>query len=97
MAIVHWRHLWQNVGPGTFNFNWDAIQHDSYVAVTVAEARTSPLVPDRFIGDAWPYVLSIAPHDGGVTFMVLWQSAFPTLNIWTDITVFDPTDPSGTN
>jgi hypothetical protein len=97
MAIVHWRHLWQNASWGEFNFQWDAIQHDSFVAITVAEAHTSALVPDRFIGDAWPYVLSIAPHDGGVTFMILWQTAFPTLNIWTDITVFDPTDPSGTN
>jgi len=22
---------------------------------------------------------------------------YPYLNVWTDITVFDPTDPSGTN
>ena len=65
--------------------------------MTVAEGRISGMVPDRFIGDAWPQVLSVAPHDGGVTFLILWQTAWPTLDIWTDITVFDPQDPAGTN
>jgi hypothetical protein len=97
MAILHWRHLWRGTGAGYYTFNWPAIQHDSYVAVTVAEGRISDLVPDRFIGDAWPQVLSVAPFDGGVTFLILWQTAWPTLDIWTDITVFDPNDPSGTN
>ena len=97
MAIIHWRHLWHGAQAGYFTFNWDAIRHDSYVAVTVAEGRTSSLVPDRFIGDAWPEVFSIAPFDGGVTFLILWQNAWPSLDIWTDITVFDPTDPQGAN
>jgi hypothetical protein len=97
MAALHWRHLWQNAGAGSFNFQWPDIHQDSYVVVTVSEARVGPIVPDRFIGDAWPYVLSIAPHEGGVQFMVLWQGAYGRLNIWTDITVFDPNDPHGTN
>ena len=97
MAILHWRHLWRNAGAGYFTFSWPNIRHDSYVVVTVAEARISDLVPDRFIGDAWPEVDSIAPFDGGVTFLILWQSGFPRLNIWTDITIFDRNDPSGTN
>jgi hypothetical protein len=97
MAAVHWRHLWKGVGGGTFNFTWPAIRHDSFVVVTVAEGRVSDLVPDRFIGDAWMYVRNVAPYDGGVGFVILWQPAFPTLDIWTDITVFDPQDPSGAN
>jgi hypothetical protein len=97
MAIQHWRHLWRDAGAGYFTFNWPAIRHDSYVLVTAAEGRISDLIPDRFIGDAWPEVFSIAPFDGGVTFMILWQVAWPTLNIWTDITIFDPSDPASTN
>ena len=97
MAIVHFRHLWQGANPGYYTVNWDAIRHDSYVLVTAAEGRTSDLVPDRFIGDAWIQVWSIAPFDGGVRFFLDWQVAFKNLNIWTDITIFDPGDPSGTS
>ena len=97
MAIQHWRILWRGVGPGYYTANWSAIRHDSYVVVTVAEGRISDLVPDRFIGDAWPQVLSIAPFDGGVTFLILWQVAWPTLDIWTDISIFDPGDPASTS
>ena len=45
MAIIHWRHLWHGAYAGYFTFYWDAIRHDSYVAVTVAEGarvRWSP-------------------------------------------------------
>jgi hypothetical protein len=97
MAILHWRHLWRGAGAGYYTFSWPAIQHDSFVTVSVSEGHISDLVPDRFIGDAWPQVLSVAPFDGGVTFLILWQTAWPTLDIWTDITVFDPSDPAGTN
>lgn len=97
MAAQHWRHLWPNANWGMYTFFWDAIHHDSFVVITAAEGRTSDLVPDRFIGDAWVDVQSIAPFDGGVRWMMFWQTGYPNLNIWTDITVFDPQDPSGTN
>jgi hypothetical protein len=97
VAIQHWRHLWRNAGAGLFTFGWDAIRHDSYVLVTAAEGSISDVVPSRFVGDAWFEVDSIAPFDGGVSFMVLWQVAYPRLNVWTDITIFDPNDPHGTN
>jgi hypothetical protein len=99
MAAVHWRHLWTGfarAAPSTFW--WGAIRHDSYVVITAAEARTSSVVPDRFIGEAVDMrVTNIAPQDGVVSFQVWWDGAFPYLNIWTDITVFDPGDPHGTN
>jgi hypothetical protein len=68
--------------------------------------------PQRFVGSALFQVCSIAPHEGGVTFSVmivdptaivsgegyravaLWPSA---LRLWTDITVFDASDPWGQN
>ena len=96
MSAQHYRHLWNSVYGGDFTFWWGAIQHDSYVVVTVAEAATSPQVPAKFIGAAKMTVKSIAPQDGYVWFNIdtAWGSP---LNIWTDITVFDPTDPSGYN
>jgi hypothetical protein len=97
MAALHWRHLWKAVNPGLFTFSWPDVRHDSFVVVTAAEARVGRQVPDRFIGDAWMEVLSVAPFDGGVQFMVLWQVGYSDLDIWTDITIFDPQDPSGTN
>jgi len=58
----------------------------------------SATVPDRFIGDAKPIVVgNIAAHYGFVEFTLWWYGDFPFLNIWTDITVFDPNDPSGAN
>lgn len=63
--------------------------------------------PQRFLGHAYFQVSSVAPHDGGVTFWVIigdiwdggpWNHWPPgPLNLWTDITVFDPSDPSGQN
>jgi hypothetical protein len=98
MAIQHYRHLWRGVQYGVYTFWWRAIRHDSYVVVTIASARVSALVPDRFIDETnWPYVLSIAPMDGRVQFTVVFGWSNPTLDVWTDITVFDPNDPSGTN
>jgi len=97
MAIQHRRHLWKGVNWGQFTFFWPDIKHDSFVVVTAAEGRASALVPDRFIGEAWIEVLSIAPFDGGVSFMLLWQVGYEHLDIWTDITLFDPRDPSETN
>ncbi|QFQ28708.1 hypothetical protein [Bacillus thuringiensis] len=99
MTIVHWRHLW-NQAPRLveYTFNWSVIRHDSYVLITAAEARTSAVIPDRFIGAAKPIVVgNIAPFDGGVKFTLWWYGDFPYLNIWTDFTIFDPNDPSGSN
>lgn len=95
----HYRHLWQS-GPrgGNYTFWWPIIKRDSYVLVTAAEARLGPTIPDRFKGDAWPVVAGcIAPQDGYVLFTLWWMGDFPYLNTWTDITVFDAGDPSGTN
>jgi len=105
MAIQHYRHLWRGAQYGLFTFWWPAIRHNSYVVVTVAEARVSALVPDRFIDQRyWPQVVSVAPMDGRVQFTVSYSlqgwaalAGPPTLDLWTDITVFDPNDPSGTN
>jgi hypothetical protein len=40
---------------------------------------------------------NIAPQDGFVAFTLHWLGDFPYLDVWTDITVFDPSDPQGTN
>ncbi len=64
-----------------------------------------PTRPVRFVGSAHFQVSSVAPHDGGVTFWVIIGDAkaitsgnffnwwIDPLNLWTDITVFDPGDP----
>jgi hypothetical protein len=57
----------------------------------------SARVPDRFIGDAFVFVGNIAAHDGYVEFTLWSAGQFFELNVWTDITVFDPDDPSGAN
>ncbi len=99
MAAEHWRHLWNPAARlDHFTFWWPIIKNDSFVVITAAEARISALVPDRVMGDAKPIVVgNIAAHDGFVEFTLWWYGNFPYLNIWTDITVFDPTDPSGAN
>ena len=33
----HYRHYWGNTIANRFNFEWDAIQHYSYVVITAAE------------------------------------------------------------
>lgn len=99
MAIQHWRHLWANAPRlASYTFWWPIIRKDSYVVVTAAEARISGDPPERFIGDAKPIVTgNVAAQEGYVEFTLWWQGDFPYLNIWTDITVFDPSDPSGMN
>jgi hypothetical protein len=99
MTIQHWRHLWlETPRLGRYTFSWDIIRNDSYVVITAAEGRISAQVPDRFIGEAKPIVVgNIAAHDGFVEFTLWWYGNFPYLNIWTDISVFDPRDPSGAN
>jgi hypothetical protein len=64
-----------------------------------------PTKPHRFVGNAHFQVSSIAPHDGGVTFWVIigdpralgapdfFNWWIDPLNVWTDITVFDASDP----
>jgi len=54
----------------------------------------------RFIGSArHMQAANISPFQGGVRFTVYWagiqpgeEGSFAFLNVWTDITVFDPTD-----
>jgi hypothetical protein len=110
----HYRHYWGNQIANQFNFEWDAIQHDSYVVITAAEGPapgSSDFPPERFVGNASLVVGSIAPHTGGVTFWIFyldgtqegawWMGSYYQydggLSLWTDITVFDPGDPAGTN
>src|ERR1700722_5770201 len=99
MPPQHWRHLWLNVPRlADYTFWWPIIQQDSYIMIAAAEADLTAQTPGRFIGDARPIVTgSIAPQAGYVLFPLWWYGDFPYLNIWTDITVFDPSDPSGTN
>jgi hypothetical protein len=99
MAIQHWTHLWRDAPRlAPYTFWWPIIRHDSHVVITAAEADLQAQVPGRFIGDAKPVIAgSIAPQDGYVLFTLWWDGDFPYLIIWTDITVFDPGDPSGLN
>jgi hypothetical protein len=94
----HWRHLFQSAARGSdFHIWWSIIKHDSYVVVTAAEAQLTENPPGRFKGDAWPVIAGcIAPQDGNVLFTLWWYGDYPYLNVWTDITVFDPGDFSGT-
>ena len=100
MAAQHVRHLWIRAAHrGIYRINWEIVRHDSFLVITAAEARLGRLMPDRFIGDARPIMVgSIAPQDGFVEFSMFWPQgpgfgSFPYLNIWTDTTVFDPSDP----
>jgi hypothetical protein len=99
MVIEHWRHLWIGAPRlARYTFWMPSIKNNSFVVVTAAEGRISASVPDRFIGAAKPIVVgNIAAHDGFVEFTLWWSGDFPYLNIWTDITVFDLSDPSGSN
>jgi hypothetical protein len=87
--------------------NWSIIDSRSYVVVTLAEAaireeQTPSFVApvERFIGAARHMLAAnISPFNGGVRFGVHWDDLmkkgdYPYLNIWADITVFDPADPS---
>ena len=92
------RQYWRDLqGRTSLNFNWDAINHDSVVAVTASEFNPDPNDPShspRFVGDATITVENISPHgppfDGnhGVTFVVNVDWGAP-LNVVTDITVLD--------
>jgi hypothetical protein len=78
-------------GRVTLNYNWDAIDQDSVVVVTVSECAPDGV---RFIGAANISADNIAPHgppydpNHGVTFVVNVDWPEP-LRIATDITVLD--------
>jgi hypothetical protein len=97
--IEHWRHLWVGAPRlSHYTFWWPIIQNDSYVLVTAAEGKISATVPDRFMGAAVPMIVgNIAAHAGYVEFTLWWYGNYPYLNVWTDITVFDASDPQGAN
>jgi hypothetical protein len=88
---------------GNYNFQWDIINHQSWVVITACEGREpvedgrvlgTTQSPMRFLGDARFTVHSVSPHDGGVEFFL--EIAWPApLNTWVDITVFDRSDFSG--
>jgi hypothetical protein len=105
----HYRHFYGPQKTAPFNFQWDIINRRSFVVITASEGSPDGSGnPNRIIGNAHFQVSSVAPHDGGVTFWVIigdakvlhdgffnwWIDPLPT---WVDITVFDPSDPSGQN
>ncbi|HKU63269.1 MAG TPA: hypothetical protein VJQ44_18860, partial [Gemmatimonadales bacterium] len=104
---LHYRVLWRDAARhGIYTLHWDAIKSTSYVVITAAEAQlpeeprfTMPVW--KFIGDArFMQATNVAPFDGGVQWSLHWfdlvdEGAFPYLNVWTDITVFDAGDPAG--
>jgi hypothetical protein len=102
----HGRVLWRNIANhAECLVQWSVVTKRSYVVVTAAEAAVPEepalVMPvDRFIGEARQMIATnIAPFDGGVRFCVQWWAhsgeggLFPNLDVWTDITVFDPADP----
>jgi hypothetical protein len=107
----HYRHFWGPQVSQKFNFQWDIIRHDSFVVITACEGPGYDVgpAPQRIVGEAFFQVASVCPHDGGVTFWVLMGSHTggsygvgfttwrETLNLWTDITVFDASDNWGQN
>jgi hypothetical protein len=86
-AIRTRRWLYRGLGRGVIHdFSWGDIRHDSYVLMTVAEARDSQNPPERFIGDAQRMgVYNIAPHDGGCLFIIWWEGTIPYLDVWVDV------------
>jgi hypothetical protein len=104
----HWRHFWGPQKTNRFIANWSIIKQRSFVVITASEGSPDGEGnPNRFVGDAHFQVDSIAPFDGGVTFWVIIGETLPIhatfnwwrdpLPLWTDITVFDPEDPSDQN
>ena len=86
------RKIWRPFrGRVTLNYNWDAIDQDSVVVVTVSECSPDGV---RFVGAATISADNIAPHgppydpNHGVTFVVNVDWPEP-LRIVTDITVLD--------
>jgi len=104
MSAQHYRYLYTNVPLGRFHFGWDAIRHDSFVYISACQERSSSPDPrpQRWLGDSVIHVASINPQDGGVEFVLAWAAyggfgvtiTYP-INVWVDITVFDPKDPWG--
>ena len=110
MPARHWRHFWGRQKTNIFNFQWDIINRRSVVVITAAEGQPDGSGnPNRGVGSAHFQVSSVAPHDGGVTFWVIIGDAralggsnffnwwIDPLPLWTEITVFDPSDPTGQN
>jgi hypothetical protein len=84
-------------GYKLFDFQWDIINHLSYVLISVSEGREgrdadshrmnlTTQSPRKFLGSARMTVNSIAPHDGGVTFGLTIE--YSPVIVWTDIIVF---------
>jgi hypothetical protein len=90
----HIHMLWHGAVSGNYGFNWDAISINSVVLITAAEGRVGTETPDRFNGFAAMEVRNIIPRPGRVEFKLEIDWERP-LEVWTDITVFDATDPLG--
>ncbi len=91
----HARFYWgRRNGMNRYDFDWNIIRRDSVVVITASEGRPpiNTLAPQRYVGDAPFTVMNIAPYDGGVIFAVRIDWPHP-LDLWTDITVFDRSDP----
>ena len=110
MPAQHYRHFYGLQKTRPINFQWDIINERSFVVITAAEGSPDGAGnPNRFVGSAHFSVGSVAPHQGGVTFWLVigdaraldapnffnwWRDPLPCQ---VDITVFDPSDPSGQN
>lgn len=86
------RKYWHGIhGRTVLNYNWQAIDQNSVVIVTAAEARADGV---RFVGAAPITVSDITPHgppwdpNHGVTFVVNVEWGSP-LTVATDITMLD--------
>src|SRR5512135_1293917 len=91
----HARYYWgRRNGTSRYDFTWSEIQHDSVVVITASEGQppVTANAPERFVGAAPFLVMNVAPRDGGVTFAVRIEWPSP-IGLWTDITVFDRSDP----
>jgi hypothetical protein len=97
----HKRVFWgYHSGIKRYQLLWQQVTRKSVVLISAAEANPPELgaftfVPSRFVGDAVFSVENIAPQDGSVIFVidVRWPDPLP---LWTDVTLFDPSDPIDT-
>jgi hypothetical protein len=77
-----------------YNYDWNEISRHSVVVITASEGKP-PITtnyPERYVGAAPFTVMNVAPYDGGMMFAVRIEWRHP-LDLWTDITVFDRSDP----
>jgi hypothetical protein len=90
---LHWRQLWLGVSRLTVcTAGWPVITPRSIVSITACEGGERGI---HIVGDERPVVIGcVSPQNGFVQFTPWWYGNKPAIDIWTDITVFDPNDPT---